>query len=109
MYSIGQKLWYVPRTRHREPHETTITKIGKVWIYLENGHRVDIAKLYADGGQYQSPGRAYLSREVWEQEVELIREWDSLSALLRNMYSPPHAVTAADIRQAKALLRLVKD
>ena len=82
MLTIGQKLFYVPANRYRrtEPHEVTVTAVGRKWVVFKDGNiteRFAITDkcMMVDGGEYQSPGRCYLSKEDYETEQALTARW----------------------------------
>lgn len=104
---VGQKLWYVPAdTRFESPREVEVTKVGRQWVQLGQRFRVDLETLCADGGNFPSPGRCYLSRETWEQEQALKSGWKSLRKEFFDGWSskrPPH-VTLEILAQIRALL-----
>lgn len=72
---VGDKLWFVPSGTNggREPYYTEIEKIGRKWVYLTNGYRIEPDTLWADGGQYSTPGRCMASKELHDDEVEATR------------------------------------
>lgn len=105
-FTIGQELWWVPTNgRGRsEPSSVTVTKLGRRWIGLSNGHKFDIDTMRADGGQYSSPGRCYLSQAEHEREMALEFAWAELRAAIENHYRPPPGVTVSQIDNAKRAL-----
>jgi hypothetical protein len=108
-YKVGQPLWFKYdgySSRSGVDQEVAITKIGRSWIYLNNGHRVDKETLIADGKGYSSPGKCYLSRMEYEYEKAINKEWSSLRRILDVYYKPPRCVTKESIQQARELLGL---
>jgi len=98
MIEQGQELWFVPSRRRASPYIATVLKVGRKWAELDDrGLRIDVETLWADGGQYSSPGRAWLSKEAWEEEVERNKAWDRFTTLLRHKYSVPDHLTTEDI------------
>lgn len=53
-YTVGQTLWW---EGSRYAYTLTIERVGRRWLTLDNGYRVDRQTLIADGGGYVSPGR----------------------------------------------------
>lgn len=102
--AVGQKLWFVSSNNRRDEYEITVAKIGRKWIETGRGLRLDKSTLWADGGQYVSPGRAYVSRQAWDEEKALNAAWDALFQRIRNTYHRPEGVSVADIEAATALL-----
>lgn len=102
---VGQKLWYVPRHRGSgKPREVTVKKIGRIWAELDYGGRINIDTLEADGGQYPSPGRCYLSRADYERENYRERLWTALKGRLDRRYRAPADISADRIIQAAEIL-----
>ena len=86
----------------------SITKAGRLWLLLSNGHRVCRTTLVADAGDWRSwppPGKAYLSREERILVVEARRAWNELRRALC-FGKPAEGVTAERIAAAKTLLGL---
>lgn len=109
-YSVGQELYFEwsPYSRRRGSGETvTITKVGRKWIELSNGHRVDKVRLVADGQKSMSPGTAYVSRADREAQVRRLNAWRTLRARMDAM--PGDGVTAERIAEAARLLGLEGD
>jgi hypothetical protein len=104
--TVGQTLWYVPRElRFQKPSEVTVQKIGRKWAQVDYRLRIDVQTLIADGGDYSSPGRCYLSREEYEAELARRDAWRDFCKLLR-WSRQPRAATIEAIEQAQILLGL---
>lgn len=106
MLTEGQKLWWVPTKNQASSKEVTVTRIGHRWAYLNNKQRLDKNTLIADGGEYSSPGKCYLSESVYLEQVERDLAWLGLTNKLRKSYCRPDGVTIADIKAAFALLKI---
>lgn len=108
MLTVGQKLWYVP---HRgTPCETTVGKVGRKWATMADLQppRVDITNgwpMWADGGQYSSPGVYYQSREAYEEDLRLTKLWQDFANRI-NRVRRNRVITEGDIRQAADLLQI---
>lgn len=108
-FKVGQVLfweWSSYTHRRRENEDVTITKIGRKWLELSNGYRVDKETLVADCGKYSPAGRCYLDRAAREEELRVQNAWRDLNR--RMGYSVPSGVSADDIEQAAKLLGLSK-
>lgn len=103
-YEVGQSLWWVPAQRRGTPHAVNIKAVGRKWLQLDNHERVDIKTLFADGGDYSSPGRCYLSEEAWRADVALCVAWDELRLTMSRHYVPPDGVTMSQIQNARRSL-----
>lgn len=98
----GQELWWVTEGSKRA-YVVIVSKVGRKWAQLDNGHRIDVDTLVADGGEYTSPGRCYLNRELYEQESAVLSEWKRLKD---DMHSQPKNLSVDDILAARKLLGL---
>ena len=106
-YKVGQVLWYVPSDRRDKPRFETITKIGRKWITVRDGWkwiRLDMEDgLRADGGAYNSPGRAYLTEGEYVKELILNQEWNDFASRVKPQ-SRPEKVTMEDIWKVREIL-----
>ncbi len=106
-YVCGQELYFEPgrySNRKEAGSMVTITKVGRKWLQLSNGFRVDAGTLIADGGKYSSPGTCYKDRAAREAVVAAETAWSSLRHGMG--YTVPAGVTAAHIAHARRLLGL---
>ncbi len=111
IFAVGKALWFVfsYRPRKDEPpaergREVIIARVGRKWITTTSGLRIDKQTLQADGGNFSSPGRAYVSREAYRQEVQVELAWDALMRAIR--WAIPEGVRLEDIHRAAELLRV---
>lgn len=103
---VGQKLWWVPSQRYAgSQREVTVEKVGRIWAQLSERSRIDKQTLIADGGEYMSPGRCYLSKAEYDEHIERVTAWNSFVYTVRYQ-SMPDGVTIADITEAAKLLRI---
>lgn len=103
---VGQKLWWVPNKRWGGPQrEVTVEKVGRIWAHLNERNRIDKQTLIADGGEYSSPGRCYLSKAEYDEYIERVTTWNVFAATVRYK-EMPDGVTVADITEAAKLLRI---
>jgi hypothetical protein len=109
MLTVGQELWFVPGGRRyaRQARDVRVIKIGRKWAYLDySNYRIDKDTLYVDGGDYISPGRCYLGKDLWEREQERSELWNALWRALHGSHKIPEGVSSADIRTAASILKL---
>lgn len=107
MLQVGQELWFVHRERRSgAPFTTKVTKIGRKWAQLDSHYRIDVATMVADGGQYTSPGRCWISREEWEAEVARNEAWWKLRRMIERQYDPPAGLSTEQIGQIIGTLML---
>jgi hypothetical protein len=105
----GQKLWFVSSQRHGgEPREVTVGKIGRKWATISSGaDRIDRETLVADGGQYISPGRCYLSQQAYEDAKRLSDDWRAFTTdVEKTRWHVPPGVTPETIAHVRAILNL---
>lgn len=105
---VGQQLWFVPRERRSsQPKFVTVTKVGRDWAYV-SGHRhnsrVSLVSLDIDGGEYASPGRCYLNREEYEQQVAATTALHQVAQGVK-IYGLT-TIPLSDILQAAKLLKI---
>jgi len=110
-FIVGQTLWFVYNNtysnRLRLDCEVTITKVGRAWLTLSSGHRIDKHTLEVDGKGYASDGRCYLSREKHEEEIAVAQEWKKFLRFLQAKgYRVPNGATVESIAQAMRILKL---
>ena len=105
MFEVGQKLWFVrSEKRSGEPREVTVEKAGRVWATLSNGLRCD-ATGKVDGGQYQSPGHCYESRETYDMEQARLNAWWKFKRGFEHKQMP-EALTIEALAQIAASLEI---
>jgi hypothetical protein len=94
----GDKLYFLSHQKYRASEEVTVLKAGRKWATLDNDTRIDLEDWVADGGDYSSPGRCYLSKQEYDDECELLDKWEALVEKL-DRRSPPEGMTPAKIAQ----------
>ena len=107
---VGQKLWLVPGSRHSEPREVTVTKVGRKWAYIDGYYhsrntRVDMETLVLDG-TIGYPDHCYLSKKAWEESTLKDRVWSAIRDKMRNSYRRPDHLSTEDLRAIEAFLGL---
>lgn len=110
--TVGQKLYIVyDRNVSRNGTEfLVVTKIGNKWATLQHpdrtwatSERVDLEDMRLDGGQYSSPGKAYLSEQHYKTEMELNEAWRAFQQSL-SYSQAPKGLTIEKLEQIKVLL-----
>lgn len=117
--TVGQELWFVPHERGREkPRALKVMKVGRKWAEVgftiglpdnknygpHSWGRIDVKTLWADGGQYISPGRCWASREAWEAEKNRQATWRALRSKFERQGPAPDGMSEDAMRQIEALL-----
>jgi hypothetical protein len=101
---VGDCLFYVANDNRRSTTTVSVVKIGRKWVELSNRNRVDIMSLEADGGQYSSPGTAWLSEQAYRDRVALQDAWRSLRRQIDGLYGAPAGLTIEKMDQIADLL-----
>lgn len=113
---VDDILWYVPHGQRRGSDSAgfavVIAKVGRKWATVKRADhpdgwwdaRLSLDTLYADGGQYSSPGRAWVSREAYENAVAVNAAWRNFYSRLS--YSAPDGADLEWIRAAHEKLGL---
>jgi hypothetical protein len=94
-WKVGDTVFWVPRDpRHRsQARELRITKVGRVWLTLEDNRRIDIKTLLMDAEGQGYADQCYLTRDDWMLERARQSSWGSLRHVLHRSGPPAH-VTA---------------
>jgi hypothetical protein len=121
-YTVGQKLWWVPPFQFNKDRnggfEVTVTKVGIKYVTVslafdksrrptERVFNKDSGYEKGDLGQSRC-GRAWLSREAYDEHMEITAAWQSLCELasrkLQRYASPPSNLTLVEITAMKSTL-----
>lgn len=105
-YKVGHKFWWVGSDNKRTQSEVTVTKVGRAWLTLSNGHRVDKTTLVADAGEFTSPGHCWESKSAFDGHASIAKAWSALQREVQLSLSVPKNVTLDDIKAAAAHLKL---
>lgn len=85
-FEVGQSLYW---TRGRDtPKEVTITKVGRVYLSLNNDQRV-LRTTLLEPQSYGYLAKCWLSKELYEEHLKKCSAWCDLRDLISNIYSPP--------------------
>ena len=103
---VGQTLFMVKT--YGGNRLVTVTKVGRKWATLNTRHRVNIETLIVDGGNYNSPGKCYLTEAEYRQKIELETTWEKLKNKL-NWARLPEGITTTDILEAAKILKIDMD
>lgn len=109
-FEVGQKLWLVPVRWSRigkagdDGKEVTVISVGRKWIGLDNGKRVDAKTLKVEMRGYSDTDRCYPSRENYRHEYELNQEWEWLRHMIP--ISRPPGITLDSIQLIASVLQL---
>lgn len=102
--NVGQTLYWSPSRGHGQKGEVSITKVGRRWIELDNGYRIDKQTMRADGKGYSSPGCCFLSEADYETTLKLNLAWREFRLLVERTFSVPDGVTFSQIENARRAL-----
>lgn len=104
---VGDTFWFVGAQRFNTSGPVTVTKVGRKWCTLSNGHRFDKTDKYwrqVDGGEYSSPGTLYDSEQHYNDRVEFARLVSEIHQKTYGYRIELSSVTLADVRKAAELL-----
>jgi hypothetical protein len=102
MFKVGQVLWFVPTGKKQQPSEVTVTKVGRLWTHVGERFRFDESGR-VDGGDFQSPGHCYISREAYELEQTRNEAWRKFHMGIANKQIPEH-LTIEALAEISAIL-----
>lgn len=81
-FKIGQKLFRDENLNFQRGEAcqswVTIEKVGRKWLTVDYGERVNIETLEVDGGQYSSPGQCYLTKKEYDEKVVKDKIWEGV-------------------------------
>ena len=107
--AVGDTLWFVyNETRRGNPREIVVSKVGRKWIYFDDGRsRFDLETRRVDAGVYSSSATIYESKEVYDKAVSLRLLWQKFYLEIGGWYRDPmKGITEDAINQAAKLLGL---
>lgn len=102
---LGQQLFWVFNNNARRKQDVTVKKIGRKWAELDNGYRIDLITWFADGKDCSSPGKCYLSKEVFDAELRCDIEWSNFRRSLS--FNLPKDCTIEKIKEARRILGIL--
>ena len=98
--------WLYVVWNRRGAHNVRVAKVGRKWITLDTGDRVDLETLGIDSGGFVGPpGRCYLSPEHYEREKLRASAWSGLKFFVRDYDRPPSHLTTEAIERVLGELR----
>ena len=98
---VGQELIFQPYQRSvGNVNSCKVEKVGRKWITLTNGYRIDKETLVADGGRYSPPGCAWLSKKDYDDSIALTTAWLVFRTAVDRKHSVPEGVTLNQITNA---------
>lgn len=107
-FQEGQTVYLSDTTHSHKPclSTTQITKVGRKWVECGMHGRFDRQTLVRDGGEYSSPGRAYLSADDWHAEQELEEAWSTFRQAIGRDHRVPKDLTIEKLKEAAAALNI---
>ena len=104
-FEVGQVVFVVRNDNRRSTYNATVTKVGRKWVYINEHQRFDPQTKLIDGGNYQSPGRVYLSRDEYDETVTRANAWRDLRSEVQYLYSAPNHLTTERIQAILAEIK----
>ena len=98
---VGDTLYFVDYSGFG--NYVKVTKVGRVWAYLDNGCRIDPQTLLADRGNYISPGRAWRSKKEYDASVAKDKLWLIFRMIVREVKAHNDFTSEQIIAAAAAL------
>jgi len=105
-YEVGQKVYYKRPYSSERPVETSVTKIGRKWVYLANGSKIAVGTKQVIDDVNGSTTNIYFSVDEYEEQKTLQKLWADFRNSLP--YNPSEGVTSEGIWRARELLKLDK-
>jgi hypothetical protein len=108
-YKVGQKFWWVSNDANvRTQREVIVEKVGRVWVTLSNGYRVDKVTRAVERQEWGTaiPGVCWPSKEEFERHDRTEKAWTTLQRKVRETWRIPDDVTLEDIKAAAMYLKL---
>lgn len=110
-YTKGQAVFVIttpePWARGRRLPTVTsdvVSKIGRVWVTLASGQRFDPETGEIDGGDYDSPGRVWLSVEDHDRYQARLSNWQIVCDAARASRDAPEALSDDQLASLAAAL-----
>lgn len=94
--TVGQELWRVAMYRNGDARTVKVAKVGRKWVTLDNGERIDKESMRLDGGNSE----VWPSKEAHARYVELQSAWMKFRQLLAHTYRVPADVGLNQIENA---------
>ena len=108
-FNLGQEIWFVPIYNGAEkmPSYVKIIKLGRKYIYFDNGLRASKDGLLADNKypkKYYFKGNFYLCKEDWEEKKLPFNAWKKFCIDVSRAYTIPNGIGVSEINEARKLL-----
>lgn len=106
-FVVGMKVWYVPRdSRIQKGREAIVTKVGRVWAYLNDTLRVDIETGECERDfSGQMHGMIYADEATYNLKLETARVWWEFRKAVQEKHRIGD-ITLDEIKEAAKILRI---
>ena len=106
---VGDQVIFAPSryTQISSPNEfktLTITSIGRKWVYTNHQYRFNKKTLLIDAGGYSQPGKIYLSKEKYLEQIKKEKAWNNIRTLVNSRYSPPENIDYQSLENIAEIL-----
>ena len=89
-FSVGQTLWFVPSQSYLgSPREVHVSAVGRKWIGLNIGKRIDPQTMLVDSEGGFGRGYCWFKKEDWEESQAIARAWLDISKFVRDRPENP--------------------
>lgn len=104
---VGDTVYVVLDENSRTKGLSGVVRVGRKWIYLSIGLRMEKSTMLLDGGGCSTPGRCYMTEQDYLDEVSRHSLWSKLRSGLTR--TAPSSVSNDDIKAAMKLLGIAHD
>jgi hypothetical protein len=99
--TVGQTVYVFPHFMNGAHAERKVLKVGRVWAKLDNGYRIELARMVTEDGT-----AVYASLEQKAEEDHLRQAWREFKRDIDRFYSAPVGMTIDKINAARKTLEL---
>lgn len=103
---VGDKLWFQSHVRYKNSREVTVITVGRKWITLDNGFRINRETWTIDCGGYIAPGKMYRTQEEADAQIARTQRWVSIFRYICDRYNRPEHITDDDLATLERVLQI---
>lgn len=107
MFKVGDELIFRPSERRQPQRKVTVESVGRKWVMLSDGNRVDKESGVVDGGKYSSPGKVW-TEEAWREHSYRAIQWGIIKEAVYGRFEPPYWLANDELDQIAALFSNLK-
>ena len=103
---VGDQVFFKAMVRHAWDGGVTVKSVGRKWVALSNGTRVEKGKVDCDGRGYVSPGRLYASQETYLTWLGRQQRYRGIMSRIERTYQVPGYMSDQDLTDLERIFRL---